>query len=140
MSSVSDRVRDEHERGLAGFVRASRRARFTASLDSAKARAKLRRRLAHFADLDERWLTAVPALPAAAERVWIVRALRDGGAPRRCYLVSENPDLDGKCFDLEDALAEVLGRGFGTLISCVPGEVAFFEGEEPNARWVLSRP
>jgi hypothetical protein len=33
----------------------------------------------------------------------------------------------------------VVGRGMGTLISCVPGQLAFFEGEGPSHRCILAR-
>jgi hypothetical protein len=118
----------------------NRRERFQASLNGSKARTKLRQRLAHFPDLDERYRLAVPSLDAEQQRGWILSTLKALGAPRSCYLVSENPGWDGERVDLDDALARVMGLGYGTLVSCVPGRVAYFEGEEPGDRWVLNRP
>jgi hypothetical protein len=109
-------------------------------LNDSRARAKLRQRMAHFPDLDERYRVAVPSLDAEHQRGWILGTLQALGAPRSCYLVSENPGWDGARVDLDDALAQVMGLGYGTLISCVPGHVAYFEGEEPGDRWILHRP
>lgn len=57
------------------FLVANRRERFRASLNRSKARAKLRRRLAHFPDLDERFRPPVPALHAEEEHDWILSKL-----------------------------------------------------------------
>ena len=82
----------------------------------------------------------MPALHAEEEHDWILSKLKALGASRSCYLVSENPDWDGARVDLDDALDTVVGRGYGTLISCVPGRVAYYEGEDPGDRWVLHHP
>jgi hypothetical protein len=140
LNELSDWTREEHEHQLAAFLVSNRRERFRASLNGVKARAKLRRRLAHFPDLDQRYRLAVPPLDAEQQHEWILRTLKALGAPQSCYLVSENPGWDGTRVGLDDALAQVLGRGYGTLISCVPGRVAYFEGEEPSHRSVLNRP
>jgi hypothetical protein len=40
---------------------------------------------------------------------------------------------------LHQALQETIGQGYGTLISCIPGKLAYFEGEEVNHRFILKR-
>jgi len=40
--------------------------------------------------------------------------------------------VDGKRISLEVALKQVIGQGYGTLLSCVPGALGYFEGEEPK--------
>jgi len=39
----------------------------------------------------------------------------------------------------EEALGEVVGRQMGTFLSCIPGRLAYFEGEDMGFRWVLER-
>jgi len=39
--------------------------------------------------------------------------------------------------ELERALSETVGLGFGTAISCIPGELAYFEAEDPGERYLL---
>jgi hypothetical protein len=134
LKDLSDWTREEHEHRLAAFLVSNRRERFQASLNGSKARTKLRQRLAHFPDLDERYRLAVPSLDAEQQRGWILSTLKALSAPRSCYLLSENPGWDREPVDLDDALAQVIGSGYGTLISCVPGRVAYFEGEEPGDR------
>ena len=69
----------------------------------------------------------------------IYELLRDRGAPSRCYVMSASSDLDGQEVDLNEALEDVVGVNDGTFISCIPGRLAFFEGEGPNERYVLHR-
>jgi hypothetical protein len=40
---------------------------------------------------------------------------------------------------LSDALADVVGRGFGAFVSCVPEKLAYFEGESPKERYICTR-
>jgi len=54
----------------------------------------------------------------------------------RC--ISDIKEIDATRLSLEDALATVLGRTFGTFLSCKPGKLAYFENED--GRWILSRP
>ena len=41
--------------------------------------------------------------------------------------------------DLRDALGATVTFGMGTLISCIPGELAYYEGESLHARYILQR-
>ena len=119
------------------FVRPARRARLRGLLGSAKGRAKLRAGLAHFHDLDPRYACLVPA--SAESPAGIAALLRARGAPATCYALSEDTRLDGRALPLEEALAQVVGRGMGTVLSCVPGRLAYYEGEEMEERYVLDR-
>ena len=40
---------------------------------------------------------------------------------------------------LDNALEETLGKGMGTLISCIPGKLAYFELEDINEKYILER-
>jgi len=37
------------------------------------------------------------------------------------------------------ALDAIVGAGFGTLVSCVPGRLGYFEGEGQGKRYLLER-
>lgn len=63
--------------------------------------------------------------------------LAEFGAPPVCYLVSESASLDGAELSLHEALLAVIGSGCGTVIICQPGRLAFYEGEDPERRFVL---
>src|SRR5947207_181397 len=68
------------------------------------------------------------------DRVKIEKLLRVKGAPAACWLVSERSGWDGGQLPLADALEAVVGAGFGTVISCIPGRLGYFEGELPRSR------
>jgi hypothetical protein len=59
------------------------------------------------------------------------------GAGSKCRVTSENLDLDGREMDLDAALKETIGYGMGTIISCIPGRLAYFEDED--VRYILQR-
>ena len=53
--------------------------------------------------------------------------LRAMGAPETCHVIGG--EHDGEDMDLLTALKEVVGYGTGTVLSCIPGKLAYFEGE-----------
>ena len=127
-----------HAEGLIrAFVVPERQERLLGLLGSARGRAKLRAGLAHFAGLDARH--AVPIAGGDQSPDGIARLLRGRGAPATCVLLAEDAALDGRELDLEDALRQVVGRGMGAFLSCVPGRLAYFEGEGPKESYILER-
>jgi hypothetical protein len=119
------------------FVLPSKRQRYSELLEMKRGRDKIRFSLDHFKHLDPRFCWKIqPAQQNCAE---ILRILKGLGAPLVCYVMSSDSDLDGREMGLSDALASVVGRGQGTFISCVPGELAYFEGEEPHERYICHR-
>lgn len=69
----------------------------------------------------------------------MVDLLRAHGAPEDCYVFSNSRKLDGQFMRLDDALQQVCGIGLGTVISLIPGRLAFFEGELYPDQHVLVR-
>jgi hypothetical protein len=126
-----------HERGLALFVLGDWRSRFRESLASGKRRDKLRSQLPHSSHLDPRFATLVPQQEQLGAA--LASRLREKGAGERCYLLSEDNELDGREFSLDDALTQVVDTDshLATFISCLPGRLAYFHGEEPDARYLL---
>jgi hypothetical protein len=57
----------------------------------------------------------------------IASILRTMGAPEDCHVIGGK--RDGEDVGLLDALKETVGYGIGTVLSCVPGKLAYFEGE-----------
>ncbi len=42
--------------------------------------------------------------------------------------------------DLDDALEEIWGLQMGSILSCVPGKLAFFKDEEMHSERLLQHP
>jgi len=127
----------EEEALSRSFIVPTKRERTWELLSNPKRRKKITASLAHFKDLDPRWVVPIP--PSEQTAAGLERLLRARGARDSCYLVSEASQLDSQRLPLGEALEEVIGYGMGTLISCVPGELAFFEGEGPADRCILAR-
>lgn len=68
--------------------------------------------------------------------------LKQHGAPDTCYCLSENELISGKTLPLREALEHAIGFGFASIISCIPGELAYFEAEQsfgPPPRYLLKK-
>ncbi len=57
----------------------------------------------------------------------IADILRAMGAPETCHVIGG--EHDGKDMELLTALKQIVGYGTGTVLSCIPGKLAYFEGE-----------
>lgn len=66
----------------------------------------------------------------------IANILRAMGAPESCHVIGGR--RDGEDIELLAALKETVGYGMGTVLSCIPGKLAYFEGEL-RQRFVLVR-
>ena len=122
---------------IRAFIIPTKRERFVELLGRPKRRRDVLRTLYHFGDLDPRFINRIPAAEDSAEGIEAL--LRSKGAPDLCYAISTASDLDGRTVALREALTQIHGLGHGTLLSCVPGSLGYFEGEEIGARYVLER-
>ncbi len=130
----------EHEQAtIRAFISPDKQERFLTFLSKPKNRKKLTGELAHFRWFDPRFAAAIPWKVDPKLGVWerhlqgianIQGLLKSKGAGKTCWAISEDPNLDGKELALESALEEVVGKGMGTILSCIPGRLALFEGED----------
>jgi hypothetical protein len=129
---------EEHERGLARFLVGEWRARFRESLAAGKRRDAVRSQLPHITHLDPRFTTSAEAQTATELGV----TLREKGAGDRCYLLSEDPELDGRELALDEALSEIVDGNskHATFVSCVPARLAYFHDADPGNRVLLELP
>jgi hypothetical protein len=129
---------EEHERGLARFLVGEWRARFRESLAPAKRRDTSRSQLPHVTHLDPRFATPLETSDARE----LGMQLREKGAGDHCYLLSEDPDLDGRALELEEALSSVVvgASAQATFVSCLPGQLAYFHGAGAGERYLLELP
>ena len=119
------------------FIVPQKRDRYLALLESKRGRAKLLNGFNHCRDLDPRFAKEIPSGQQSGDSIEAL--LRRRGAPDTCYVMSDNRAIDGKEMSLPDALLETVGMDAGTLISCVPGKLAYFELEAFDGRYILER-
>ncbi len=127
----------EHESAfLKSFVVGERRERM--ALLFQPSRRDMHNELAHFKWFDERRIS--PIEPNDQHPDHIARLLKAKGAPDIGYVISEYRELDGTFMELNAALEATVGHGVGSIISCIPGRLAFYEGEMPEERFILIKP
>jgi len=137
----------EHEEAtIKAFVQRNRQERFLSFVASPKNRRKFTRELPHFPWCDRTHATpgkwkVDPSLPLWGRHLQgiesVSRMLRSKGAVRTCWIISNNPSIDGQEMDLDSALESVVDSDWGTILSCVPGKLAYFKGEDES--FLLSR-
>jgi hypothetical protein len=127
----------EEEILVRSFVIPAKRRRLVELLANPKRRGEVTAQLAHFRSLDSRWMVPVPPDQQGVQD--IERALKLRGASDACYVISQNASLDKRRLPLRVALEQIVEGEMGTLVSCVPGTLGYFEGETPGERIILAR-
>ena len=139
-STMSNSVEeyDRHETAaIEAFVVSGKQERMLALLKKPKNRRKLTDMFAHFSEFDVRCIVEIPSRHQHVSD--IVHLLSDMGAPETCYVMSEKSSLDRKQMELREAILAVVGLNMGSLVSCIAGQLAYYEGEGQGVRCILQR-
>jgi hypothetical protein len=128
---------NEHEaRFVRAFILPEKRERYTRLLSHPKRRGKILERLNHKLDIDYRFATPVP--PPQRQARTVERLLRQRGAGLTCHVIADASPLDGQDVPLAEALDALFGQpGFGAVLSCVSGRLAFYKEEDIGEAYVL---
>jgi len=137
----------KHEEAtIKAFVMPDKQERFLTFLSKPKTRKKLTQELGHFKWFEPRFASPIawkvdPTLKLSDRHAQgiasVSRLLKSKGAGKTCWVISESPDVDAKELYLESALEAVFGRDMGTILSCIPGRLALYAGEDETL--LLSR-
>ena len=132
----------EHEAGLAWFLAPGQpRGRFRTLLALAASDPFRREELVREFEgwLDPRFARRVE--PKVVQR--LLPILQAKGAPKMCYMLISDDNLDGRELPLDEALTIAIDDVSGVhvyLASCVPGRLGFYvDSEWYEARWILER-
>src|SRR5262245_35245905 len=128
-------LNENEEKLVSSFILSNRRERYLHLMANRKARQKLALVFAHCKDIDLK--RAYKLSPSEQTCHQIEVCLKKAGAPSFCYAISENPEIDALELPLHEALVKTVGKGFGTILSCIPGKLAYYESEEPGERYIL---
>ena len=120
---------------IAAFVKRSKRDRYREVLSDPRLRGKFTAQLAHFSDFDPKYRLAIPSNKLFVDN--IARELQKRHSPSVVFAISEDPALDQKELPLIEGLKQIVGRGMGSVLSCIPGRLAFVETEDE--RFILER-
>jgi hypothetical protein len=127
----------DEEAFVRAFIVPDKQERYLSFLSSPKRRREILGRFDHQLDYDAAFATPIPVGEQSAPD--IAKLLTKRGAPAMCHLISSDSALDGRDLPLSDALDQVVGSDFGTIISCIPGRLAYYEAEDAGERYILSR-
>ncbi len=135
-------VATEHEEAtIRSFVVRDKQERFLSFIANPKSRRKFTGELANFSWFDQRFTIEVPWKVDPSLSLWgrhlqgienISRLLRSKSAGKTCWVISGNPRIDRSEMDLDAALESVVTSDWGTILSFVPGKLAYFEGEHES--------
>jgi hypothetical protein len=126
---MADTICTHEEATIRAFIQKNRQERCLALLANPKRRRAFTGELAHFKWLDERFAIPIPSSTAHTVKE-IAALLRRKGAGGTVWAISEDRDIDGKELELEATLSHIWGRGIGTILSCLPGKLGYFEDED----------
>jgi hypothetical protein len=135
------RAADHEAAVIRAFVQRDKQERFLGFIANPKNRKKFTESLSHFRWFDQRFAAPLqwkvdqdPKLTLWGKHVSgienIYRLLKSKGAGLTCWAMSEDSQIDQRELDLREALEHVKGRQIGTILSCVPGKLAYFESED----------
>jgi len=127
-------VYNEHSL-IAAFVKRSKRDRYREILSNPRLRHKFTNQLAHFTDFDPKYRLPIPSNKLFVNNIAL--ELQKRHSPKIVFAISEDPALDQKEVPLVEALKQIVGQGMGTVLSCIPGRLAFVETEDE--RFILER-
>lgn len=124
---------EDEEKIIRAFFLKERHDRYLMLLGSKKRRNEALNKLNHCRDLDPRF---IQWLPSNAD---IVKILKQKGAPEQAYIISDSKEIDGKTLPLADAIHGAAMGGWGTIISCIAGKLAYYYDEVGERRGILKR-
>jgi hypothetical protein len=127
-------VHNEHAL-IAAFVKCNKRDRYREILSNSRLRHKFTHRLAHFTGFDRKYRLPIPSDKLFVDNIAL--ELQKRHSPKIVFAISEDPAIDQKELPLVEALKHIVGRDMGTVLSCIPGRLAFVETEDE--RFILER-
>jgi hypothetical protein len=133
LSEVEISMNPQEEKTIRAFIVPARRPRYLESLASPKRRGRFLDHLNHCRDIDDRFVTPL------ASNADVAAELRRRGAPDTCYVISNTAGIDGRELPLEEAIEEATMGGWGTIICCIPGRLAYYYDECGERRMLLER-
>lgn len=121
---------------ISSFVLKERQERYKNLIATSKGRKKFRAYIAHFKDFNSKDYTP---LNNCQDFLQLYYLLKSKGAPDLCYIISEHSDYDMQDLPLLQATENLFNSGVSYFLSCIPGKLVYYEGEEFNKKILLSK-
>lgn len=120
------------------FIERAYRDRFEQILTKPRIRKKFRESLPHFQHFINSNMLRIPGSFQELDKIY--KALSNvRNIPEEVYIISESAKLDMQFLRLDEGLNEIVSSGHSSIISILPGELAYYEGEGLGERYILSK-
>lgn len=127
----------DHETAFVkAFLKREKWARYLQLLANRKRREEILVRLNHKLDYLPALAMEVPKdqdYPEALEKLLLGR-----GAPPTCHILVSKLRIDGRDVPLREALDTVCMHMYGSVLSCIPGQLAYYRPEAPGVGVLLT--
>lgn len=122
---------------IRAFVIPQKKQRFLEFVSSKKGRAKFTSELDHPTFIKSGFITKITPSQQTFQGISFI--LKNKHAPDICYVISSNEEIDSNELQITLALKKTIARGFGTILSLIPGKLAYFENEDGDMRFILEK-
>jgi len=132
------KIINKHIEGLINsFIKPEKKDRYKSTFLKKNGMIKIIGNLYHMNDFNERYFVQIS--PQNQNYKDIYDILVNNGADNYCFILSDNKSLNEKEDKLLDALEKTVGTGSVAIISCIPGLLVYYEGEDKNERYYLKK-
>lgn len=119
------------------FLTSEKRARFLQFLANPRRRKEILAKLNRDLPFMREFASTVPGDQDFPEE--LEKLLQAKGAGPTCHVIADGLKADGRELPLREALNLVCLHPFGAILSCVPGRLAYYKPEAPEAGILLER-
>ncbi|MBT2557394.1 hypothetical protein J7E24_06325 [Hymenobacter sp. ISL-91] len=115
------------------FISKERKGRYLALLDSKMGERSLASRLAHLDTFEDAFIQSLPKGDPTVQIDFIYSFIKNIYNKEICYIISEDRTISGKEIPVKGSVEMISGKGFGSILSFIPGKLAYYEGESPGS-------
>jgi len=123
------KILNKHIEGLINsFIKPEKRDRYKNIFLKKDGMSQIIAGLYHMSDFNENYIIQIS--PQNHNYKDIYDLLIKNGATDNCYILSDNKDINEKEDKLLDVLEKIVGTGYIGIVSCIPGVLIYYEGED----------
>jgi hypothetical protein len=115
------------------YINKNKQERYIKFVSSKKNRSKFIKDLAHFKHF--KWELFDKIIKGEFEKInTLVKLIKPPIS--KCYVISENTQIDANTLSIEDALTETIGYSMATILVFGNADLVYFEDEGPKRRFI----
>lgn len=121
---------------ISKYLKLENRERIKTLVESKNGRKKFLKSLSHnFIDkVDPKFIKRING-----NKSEIIKVILNHFKKKEFQIISENSEFEKNNYELIDALENIIGFGMGTIIYSIDGSLMYYEGEDINERYIISK-